>query len=383
MAMFEILGVHPANKGARLMLSAAKERLGREYPSARFAVPYDWPADTRLAEGLWATVPRGRGRVDRADLAGLLPGRMRRRVGLAAPRDVQVILDASGFAYGDFWGLDKLRRRLETPAKRWKSDRRLHILLPQAFGPFRARGMQQAFAEAVQRVDLVFVRDRVSYDYVQEAVGPRDNVHQAPDFTNLLKAPLPQSHEHLRGLSIIIPNEKMVADATAQERAGYLDFLRTAAEALAADGRDPVILIHEGRGDRAIAEALNSNLSRPLEVVDIPSALTTKAVIGASDLVVSSRFHGLVSALSNGVPSLACGWSHKYGELMSDYGCESHSVDVRDKASWSARLDSLLTDARRPDFRSALAAKAEAQRAQSEAMWAKVFGLMRSAGLDG
>ncbi len=44
-------------------------------------------------------------------------------------------------------------------------------------------------------------------------------------------------------------------------------------------------------------------------------------------MLIASRFHSLVFALSEGVPVLALGWSHKYQELLRPFGLENFVVD--------------------------------------------------------
>ena len=60
--------------------------------------------------------------------------------------------------------------------------------------------------------------------------------------------------------------------------------------------------------------------SRCVAVKSVLSAAMTKAVVSNLDMLIGSRFHSLVLALSAEVPSFALGWSHKYKELMSDFG---------------------------------------------------------------
>jgi len=369
---FEIVGVHPANKGAVLMMEAIRARLTESFPNARFAVPLAWPAEERLAKGLWSTPARTGRRPNQVTLLDHAPRKLQQSLGFIASRDIDVLLDASGFGYGDFWGLGKLRTRLTRRLEIWKKAGKKAILLPQALGPFTGPGMADAFRDAIALLDLAFVRDAASLAFVEDVVPRRTNIHRAPDFTNLLHPELPRRLEDVRGLSVLIPNEKMVTGKPDSVRATYLAFLKTAADIIAKSGRSAFILVHEGEKDRALARALNDSLDLPLRVVDEPSALVTKAIIAATELSVSSRFHGLVSGLSSAVPSLACGWSHKYLELMADYGCPDLVVDIERPDSWAGAVQRLIDSADSADFRQRLETRGEEERRKSEAMWTMV-----------
>jgi len=358
------------------MLEAVLDRVRREYPAARIAVPAYWPTEMRRRYQLLCTVPRDKWPLDIANFASAVPRSVRQQRGLLAPADVDVILDVSGFGYGDYWGLKKLKRRLANPLRHWKRGRRRAILLPQALGPFTGDGMRQAFATVLDRADLVFVRDRTSLGYVEAVCRASPNVRLAPDFTNLLHPALPSHLAPLAGSSIVIPNQKLVAAHDQATRQSYLTFMRLAIELLARDGGRVQFLIHEGVGDRQLAEEVNASLAAPVPILDETSPLTTKAIIAAAHVVVSSRFHGLVSALSAGVPALACGWSHKYSELMADYGCSEYLVDLNDEPSWHQRLHDLVYAARNPHQRANLQDAATQQRARTETMWQAVFAVM-------
>jgi len=367
---FEIVGVHPANKGALLMLEAIRERLLATFPSARFGVPLTWPAEQRIELGLWAVFPREFGPLDCTFLMSLIPRRIRNRLGLFAAEDIDVILDASGFGYGDHWGVRKTARRL--PGRK---GGQVIVLLPQALGPFKGAGMARAFLRVLRIADLVFVRDPISMRHVESLGEPPGHVRMCPDFTCLLHPELPAHLNHLDGAGLIIPNRK-VAEGDPRMEECYLDFLWEAAVAIQNSGRRVVLLVHEGAGDIQLAEKLNRRLSEPLEIINEHSPLVTKAVIGRAALTVSSRFHGLVSALSAAVPSLACGWSHKYDALMSDYGCGDLQVDLADRASWQGSVDRLIRAADDAALKKRLQSASRAQSLAAEAMWAEVVSLI-------
>lgn len=373
----EISGVFPANRGALLMLEAIRAQVHEVFPKARLVVPLDWSATDRLRYSVWGTsgaLPK--------DLSLRLleraPWKVREYATFVRSRDIDVLLDASGFGYGDFWGLEKLRNRLADRLNSWKTPGKKAVLLPQALGPFQDKGMAKAFVEAAEQLDLIYVRDAVSMEFVEALLPGNAQVRRAPDFTNLLQPELPRRLENLRGAAYIIPNEKMVSGKGDAIRARYLAFLADAVGAIRASGRKATLLLHEGRNDFRLAEALNANLETSVDIVNEPDALVTKALIGAAEFIVSSRFHGLVSALSAGVPALACGWSHKYRELMADYGCAEAMVDLERDETPRSTLEAFVERVGDSGYREGIARHSAEQKALSKAMWGEVFDLMRA-----
>jgi colanic acid/amylovoran biosynthesis protein len=109
-----------------------------------------------------------------------------------------------------------------------------------------------------------------------------------------------------------------------------------------------------------------------LRIIDPADTLDTKAILAAASALVSSRFHGLVSALSAGVPSLACGWSHKYAELMADYGAGKHIADLDRPESWGPLLEAFARDAQDEGFRDSLAQASRTQKARAATAWDQI-----------
>jgi polysaccharide pyruvyl transferase WcaK-like protein len=376
MMIVEVLGIHEHNKGAMLMLEAIKHRLASDLPEATLAVNVHMSKGARRSLDLFGVVNDQGGGV-RTRIARAMPAFLRRKLKLATAHEVDVLLDASGFSYGDYWGVDNLKRRLVDRLVRWRRPGRKAIMLPQALGPFTSAESKKLFEQAVALLDHVFVRDQQSMKHVSAVTSAR-HVSLAPDFTGLLHPELDARYSELVGAGFIIPNEKVVTGHDEGLRNAYLDFLVQAVESAIDAGNRVHILVHEGEKDARIARELNSRLSRPLNIADLPSTLQTKALIGQAKFVVGSRFHGVVSALTAGVPPLVVGWSHKYEELLSEYGIADFIVNLDHRDEWSGKITALLNASEDKSFRSALFARADEQRAASSDMWGAVIDAIRS-----
>ena len=68
-----------------------------------------------------------------------------------------------------------------------------------------------------------------------------------------------------------------------------------------------------------------------------------KALISTAYLCVTSRFHGVASALNSCVPCLATSWSHKYEELFRDYGMTDCVLDLNDMDAITQRISAFLS----------------------------------------
>ncbi len=138
------------------------------------------------------------------------------------------------------------------------------------------------------------------------------------------------------------------------------------------------LLIHDDTGqDLEIARKLNARLPNPIEVISESDPWALKKMISEASLIVGSRYHALVAALSCGVPCVAVGWSHKYGELLADFGCSDHLFNlVDDFDAFASKLDGLMNVATNQSQRTDLRLVAENMCRQVEAMWDDVAELL-------
>ena len=52
-----------------------------------------------------------------------------------------------------------------------------------------------------------------------------------------------------------------------------------------------------------------------------------RALIGAAEVCVTSRFHAMVSSLATSTPVMVVGWSHKYQEVLDAFGIKGCAID--------------------------------------------------------
>ncbi len=321
--IIEIKGIGFPNRGAALMARAITTELKARLGDVIFVVMPDTPYEQRAALGLYQKVDKGFKGWFFYSLIRLISKRIRRRLGVVLESEVDVVIDASGFAYGDQWGHQKAMSRLGGIGQ-LKSQGKKVILLPQAFGPFSSEEIVRVMKTIVQHADAVYARDDESMKYLQEATGS-SSIELAPDFTNLIQGETRSVDKELNGRICFIPNHKINEKGSAGKNE-YVIWMASVIEFFQSQGELCFLLNHEGAKDYSLIQKINELLAESVPVVNVESPTLIKGVIGQSKLVFSSRFHGLVSALSQGVPVIAHGWSHKYARLLNDYGCKEYNI---------------------------------------------------------
>ncbi|MCQ2030439.1 polysaccharide pyruvyl transferase family protein [Stutzerimonas zhaodongensis] len=363
------------NKGAELMLHAALQKLKTRYPDATFVMApttekSDHPFRKLVQLGFYPKASLWRYGIQWGNLANFAPRPLREMYGVVLDKEVDVVIDAAGFAYSDQWG-DEPSVELAQSAKTWKKNGTRVILLPQALGPFTTDKIQAAMKTVVENVDLVFPRERVSYEHLTALTGEQAKIKQAPDFTNLISGVIPADFDVEQNRFCIVPNCRMLDKTDQQTRDAYLPFLITCTRYLLEKGAKPFVLVHEGKGDLALAEKLSAAVGG-IPIVRESGPLEIKGILGACSGTLGSRFHGLVSALSQGVPALATGWSHKYQMLFEDYGFPEGLVQVTgDEAEIKRKLDLVTDDSAR--IAALIQTRTAQLKEQSEQMWQQVF----------
>jgi colanic acid/amylovoran biosynthesis protein len=369
----EVTGTHTRNKGAELMLVAIREHFA-DRPEVQLAVDqffgaYIERAKYRLLQKVelsgW-----GRSRIAMT----LMPLEFRRSFGLVRDDDVDVLLDASGFAFGDQHPPERSIQFAEDVEAAKRSGKKV-VLLPQALGPFEVSAIRNAFVRIVDAADLVYARDEMSLEYAREAAGNPAHLRQAPDFTNLV-APELSSNSDVSDLACIVPNRRMIEKVkTTEEADAYVPFMERCVEAVEAAGLTPVLLLHQEEDDK-LASDIQDHVGRTIPVHQKDDPVTLKQFLGESHLIVGSRFHALVAALSQGVPAIGTSWSHKYEMLFEEYECSEMLLSVAAEEKKIKAGVSAATGERRTELTDRIRTAGVQLEKETASMWREVDDLI-------
>jgi polysaccharide pyruvyl transferase WcaK-like protein len=371
--IFDIQNVGFVNKGAELMLHAIIKEVSDMYENPILTMkPSKNNSYLKRAQmGLYQTLNNDSRKMAFINSIVGMSQEWRERYGIVINSDIDVVLDAAGFAYGDQFGIRKVKKLAKCSIQCKKFGSKL-ILLPQAFGPFSSALICNEMNTVIKNADLIFARDQLSYDYLINISGENSKIKIAPDFTNLVSGIVPDSFVY-KGYVCIIPNYKMMEKTNRNVASRYVAFLTDCVRYIKSRKCEVFILIHEGVKDVEIAKQISFSVG-DIPIIFEECPLKIKGIIGQCKAVISGRFHGLISALSQGVPALATGWSHKYKMLFDDYKYLDGLIDVLGaEQQRHSTLDNIIDEKKNKELRDQLIERSKVLKHASIKMWKEVF----------
>jgi polysaccharide pyruvyl transferase WcaK-like protein len=220
------------------------------------------------------------------------------------------------------------------------------VKLAQAMGPFR-HPVNRIAARALRRCALVFARGEGTWENVS-AFGVREGrLRRAADVAFLHRDADSITHEgraevatmlsgfdaraEARPIVGVCPSSVIAGKAEA-DGWDYPGFLGDIVRGLVADGCDVLLFPNATRA--ASAKRRNNDLPVIADVAKRCSDLEgrvfavdfdvdtsgIKRLVAHCDVAMVSRFHAMVGALTLAVPVFVLGWSHKYLEVMDQFG---------------------------------------------------------------
>lgn len=301
------------NLGVAALARGSRDLLRRIYPGAEFTFAN---YGARPAE-----VPWGRPR-------SLLRERVLPRYGMQDYfGDFDLIWDTrSGDSFADIYGLGR-HITMSTVHEFARETGAPVVMAPQTIGPFGTRRGRALARWNLNRSHLVFARDPRS---AAEAIALRRPADMtATDLVFAIDQPEPgPQRDVLVNVSGLLWQTNPHVDAAAYRRT-VLELV----ERLHADGRAVTLLAHvldnpSSDNDVPAVREFARHFRGDLEVV-VPTDLdSVRAIIAGANILIGSRMHACLNALSVGVPAIPLAYSRKFAPLLDSVGW-SAGFDLR------------------------------------------------------
>lgn len=375
-------GVETKNKGAELMLYAILQEIERKHPDAIVYIPYSdiRPGLSYVTTSLDFRFTPSSQFIYKTHLAGVfrqlhLPLKWLYKANFVKQADY--FIDASGFHFSDQkkkFTPQKVKK-WEVVLKEYREQGTRIVFLPQAFGPAQKANTLNGLRILSDYASLIMPREQTSYNYLEQSgVVNMNKVKLFTDFTSLVEGVFPKGYERLKAGVCIIPNLRMVDTGTISKD-NYIGIISSIVNSCKASGHPIYLLNHEGKEDEQLIYECKERIGNSIEVVTGLNALEVKGMIASAYVVITSRFHGLASALNSCVPCLATSWSHKYSELFNDYGLSDGVLPLDNNEKAIEKVSSFIDNNMNAEIRQHLTAQVEMVKARTTDMWNNLWSL--------
>ncbi len=246
--------------------------------------------------------------------------------------DADLVVDLYGICFCD--NLEKRKYSyLSMRARKLKFQPVLHLAKKMgktvikntaSFGPMETEYNRKSAQYVVKQVyDVLCAREVQSKVALHKAVGDKVEVLLSPDTANLMPFSL-QVRKNRVGISA---SHQIIKQWKSPE--GYVECIVQLGKVIHEMGAEIVFIPNEydptkADNDVAVCQAIQTALEAqgvPSRILDVLHMTGTqlKNEIAACEVVVASRYHTCVAALSSGTPVLVLGWHYKYRELLGLY----------------------------------------------------------------
>ncbi|WP_164842384.1 polysaccharide pyruvyl transferase family protein [Actinoplanes solisilvae] len=226
------------------------------------------------------------------------------------------------------------------------------VLYPQSIGPFPTRPQRWMAQRVLRETDLVIVRENISQE-ILAGLGVTGNVLRSVDSGFAFAA---EGTVDLRARLRVRPGRPLVGvtvrewlDPAGQER--YERAVAGAADAAVEEFGATVVFVpqvtseRQDDDDRTCGRRVADRMRHPATVLDESyDHRTIKALYAGLDLLVGTRFHSVIFAMTALVPVLAIEYEHKTTGIMRDLGLDEwvHDIATVDRDTLVASLRDLF-----------------------------------------
>lgn len=369
-----------ANKGAAAMAETVVERLPEHVGPCRFDLLTTYPDEDRGR--LEASSP--------VTIVGLEPVRLalmeiptaimvriahRLRIptgwvrtrGCRAILDADVVVDVAGISFVDGRGVPILVYNTLMTG--------LPLLLgvptvkaAQAMGPFASKPNRLLGRWVLGALEAVCARgartrghlDELGLTNVVDVADLAFSLDEAAALPVEVASRTASIGDHIVVMPSSVVRKLFERDGTARDR-DYVDAMVEVVRGLRREsGLAVVIAPHsyregapEGRmNDGPVCREIAARFADDPGTVLVDADLTAgelRRLVAGSQVLVTSRFHAMISGLATATPTVVVGWSHKYREVLGDFSLETYGCDATLLADPPAVVSKVLDALRERD----------------------------------
>jgi polysaccharide pyruvyl transferase WcaK-like protein len=335
-----------ANKGAASMLRAVLDQVPDTVGPCRITVLTTYPeADRAVLDHPHATIVSATPRqivfpmLPLALLAWLLrrlrldPSRVVGKGAVGALVSADIVLDLAGISFSDGRGVALLGYNSLMTGIPILSGAPV-LKCSQALGTFTEPLNRFMAKRILGHVAGICARGSKTAENVR-GLGLSTPMVEAADLAFLMKVPETDRHHAVelvpKQTPYVVVAPSSVVEAYCQGVGiDYIGLMASVVRRLVADGVRVVVMAHSFRpggaasrmNDGPVCAAVADRVAggAMVQLVAGDEAPTTlRAIIEGSELLITSRFHGMISALATSTPVVVLGWSHKYHEVMEAF----------------------------------------------------------------
>ncbi len=245
------------------------------------------------------------------------------------------------------------------------------VIYSQSVGPFTYT--KPIAKNLLNNVDLITLRGKVSYDYLQEIGIDKPPIYLTADLAFLMDpASKDRTDEILYDIEKIKGNSFIgisVSNWISKYYGSYekfVDLMANIVDYMIEKLDITVIFIPHVTGpkeefdDRIIGEDVYNIIKHKDKVILIRNDYTPqemKGIISRCSLFIGARMHACIGALSTGVPTINISYHHKSNDIMTMFGLEKNVLRAQDVNIENLKKTIDETWSRKEEIKSRLASK--------------------------
>jgi polysaccharide pyruvyl transferase WcaK-like protein len=256
---------------------------------------------------------------------------------IRAVRDSDVTVDLAGISFADGRSTALLGYNVVMSLFPYLAGGKV-VKGSQAVGPVSSSLTRVAARAVLPRMAAICARGAGTRNHL-DSLG-LTNVVDAADIAFLMHEAEPSgdvSPESDSQKSVVVLPSSVVDSYASAADIDHVGITANVIDRLSASGLSVTVAPHSFRqngergrmNDGPIVSDIEERTTAPVRFINRdldPRELRT--IIHRADVVVTGRFHGMVSALEVGTPPVVVGWSHKYGEVLDQFNLGGQGIAV-------------------------------------------------------